>query len=47
MTSLPTFSALTLTANPDGWGPSSLPEKYKDLPFSPFSKWVAIEAEFD
>ena len=24
--------------NPDGWGPTSLPEKYKDMPYQPFSK---------
>ena len=22
----------------DGWGPSSLPEKFKDMPYQPFSK---------
>jgi len=24
--------------NPDGWGPSAVPEKYKDMPYQPFSK---------
>ena len=24
--------------NPDGWGPTDLPEKYKDMPYQPFSK---------
>ena len=22
----------------DGWGPSSLPDKFKDMPYQPFSK---------
>ena len=24
--------------NPDGWGPSGLPEQFKDMPYQPFSK---------
>lgn len=24
--------------NPDGWGPCTVPEHLKDLPFAPFSK---------
>lgn len=24
--------------NPDGWGPRQVPEKYKDMPYQPFSK---------
>ncbi|KAI1293573.1 Eukaryotic translation initiation factor 3 subunit D [Halotydeus destructor] len=24
--------------NPDGWGPSSIPEQFKDMPYQPFSK---------
>ena len=24
--------------NPDGWGPTDLPQKYKDMPYQPFSK---------
>jgi len=24
--------------NPDGWGPTDLPLKYKDMPYQPFSK---------
>ena len=24
--------------NPDGWGPTDLPPKYKDMPYQPFSK---------
>jgi translation initiation factor 3 subunit D len=24
--------------NPDGWGPCSVPEHLKDMPFAPFSK---------
>ena len=24
--------------NPDGWGPCTLPEQFKDMPYQPFSK---------
>ena len=24
--------------NPDGWGPCEVPDKYKDMPYQPFSK---------
>ncbi len=24
--------------NPTGWGPNTIPEQYKDMPYQPFSK---------
>ena len=32
------FVSPTIQANETGWGPSSVPEKYKDMPYQPFSK---------
>ena len=27
-----------ITDNPNGWGPCAVPEKFKDMPYQPFSK---------
>lgn len=32
------FISPTIQANDTGWGPSSVPERYKDMPYQPFSK---------
>nr|XP_002126137.1 eukaryotic translation initiation factor 3 subunit D-like [Ciona intestinalis] len=32
------FIPPTIQDNPEGWGPRSVPEKFKDMPFQPFSK---------
>ena len=32
------FDPPLIQDNPTGWGPSSLPEKFKDMPYQPFSK---------
>ncbi|CAK8678193.1 eukaryotic translation initiation factor 3 subunit D-like [Clavelina lepadiformis] len=32
------FIPPTIQDNPDGWGPMDLPEKFKDMPYQPFSK---------
>ena len=32
------FSIPTLHDNVDGWGPCTVPEEYKDIPYAPFSK---------
>lgn len=32
------FKVPHLEDNPDGWGPSTVPEQLKDIPFAPFSK---------
>lgn len=32
------FVPPTIQDNPNGWGPSSVPEQYKDMPYQPFSK---------
>ena len=29
---------LPVSVNEDGWGPTSLPEKFQDLPYVPFGK---------
>eukprot|EP00163_Fabomonas_tropica_P017551 TRINITY_DN3116_c0_g1_i2.p1 TRINITY_DN3116_c0_g1~~TRINITY_DN3116_c0_g1_i2.p1 ORF type:complete len:549 (+),score=175.74 TRINITY_DN3116_c0_g1_i2:65-1648(+) len=33
-----TFKAPVIHDNPEGWGPSTLPAKYRDMPFANFSK---------
>ncbi|CAI7889081.1 unnamed protein product [Closterium sp. NIES-53] len=37
---LPSLSARDqmLSDNPDGWGPTTLPEQFKDVPYAPFNK---------
>uniref|UniRef100_A0A6Q2ZA57 Eukaryotic translation initiation factor 3 subunit D n=1 Tax=Esox lucius TaxID=8010 RepID=A0A6Q2ZA57_ESOLU len=32
------FHAPEIQDNPDGWGPCAVPEKFKDMPYQPFSK---------
>ena len=32
------FSAPTIQDNPTGWGPCSMPEIFKDMPYQPFAK---------
>lgn len=32
------FELPEILDNPDGWGPSSIPEKFADMPYQPFSK---------
>eukprot|EP00240_Pyramimonas_obovata_P000671 CAMPEP_0118958674 /NCGR_PEP_ID=MMETSP1169-20130426/62744_1 /TAXON_ID=36882 /ORGANISM="Pyramimonas obovata, Strain CCMP722" /LENGTH=548 /DNA_ID=CAMNT_0006906799 /DNA_START=39 /DNA_END=1685 /DNA_ORIENTATION=+ len=32
------FLIPAIVDNPDGWGPCTLPEEYKDIPYAPFSK---------
>lgn len=32
------FTCPEIQDNPDGWGPFSVPEQYKDVPYQPFSK---------
>jgi len=32
------FEPPTIQDNPFGWGPNSIPEKFKDMPYQPFSK---------
>lgn len=32
------FTPLQIQANPAGWGPCTIPEQYKDMPYQPFSK---------
>ena len=34
----PTFTLPTIDDNPDGWGPSTLPEQFSDMPYAPFEK---------
>ncbi len=34
----PHFVCPTIVDNPDGWGPFTVPEKFKDTPYQPFSK---------
>jgi translation initiation factor 3 subunit D len=29
--------------NNDGWGPLGIPDRYKDMPYQPFSKVVVLE----
>ena len=40
--------------NPNGWGPNSVPEQFKDMPYQPFSKsdrigkvWILFKIIFD
>uniref|UniRef100_A0A672LEB0 Eukaryotic translation initiation factor 3 subunit D n=2 Tax=Clupeocephala TaxID=186625 RepID=A0A672LEB0_SINGR len=32
------FHAPVIQDNPSGWGPCAVPEKFKDMPYQPFSK---------
>jgi hypothetical protein len=32
------FDPPVIQDNPSGWGPNSVPEKFKDMPYQPFSK---------
>ena len=32
------FKSPAIQENPGGWGPCSVPEQYKDMPYQPFSK---------
>ena len=32
------FEYPVIQDNPTGWGPNSIPEKFKDMPYQPFSK---------
>ncbi|PAA59777.1 hypothetical protein BOX15_Mlig010075g2, partial [Macrostomum lignano] len=32
------FGLLEVNDNPNGWGPYTLPERYRDMPYQPFSK---------
>ncbi|CAI6000084.1 unnamed protein product [Closterium sp. NIES-64] len=32
------FPVPVLSDNPDGWGPTTLPEQFKDVPYAPFNK---------
>ena len=32
------FKFNKIPTSTDGWGPSSLPDKFKDMPYQPFSK---------
>jgi translation initiation factor 3 subunit D len=32
------FDPPVIQDNPTGWGPNSIPEKYRDMPYQPFSK---------
>lgn len=32
------YSVPEIQDNPDGWGPCTVPEHLKDMPFAPFSK---------
>ena len=32
------FNPPLIQDNPNGWGPSSLPEQFQDMPYQPFSK---------
>eukprot|EP00475_Leptophrys_vorax_P007596 TRINITY_DN14812_c0_g1_i1.p1 TRINITY_DN14812_c0_g1~~TRINITY_DN14812_c0_g1_i1.p1 ORF type:complete len:583 (-),score=51.69 TRINITY_DN14812_c0_g1_i1:242-1990(-) len=32
------FPVPVLADNPDGWGPTTLPEQFKDVPYAPFNK---------
>lgn len=34
----PRFECPLIKDNPDGWGPFTVPEQYKDVPYQPFSK---------
>ncbi|XP_076354347.1 eukaryotic translation initiation factor 3 subunit D-like isoform X4 [Tachypleus tridentatus] len=32
------FNPPIIQDNPTGWGPCSIPEQFKDMPYQPFSK---------
>lgn len=32
------FNPPPIQDNPTGWGPSSVPDQFKDMPYQPFSK---------
>ena len=34
----PAFTLPVIDDNPDGWGPSTLPEQFSDMPYAPFEK---------
>eukprot|EP00897_Mesotaenium_endlicherianum_P004132 jgi/Mesen1/3747/ME000204S03007 len=34
----PHFEVPTLSDNQDGWGPTTVPEQFKDIPYAPFNK---------
>merc|ERR1711965_1013497 len=34
----PAFTLPSIDDNPDGWGPSTLPEQFSDMPYAPFEK---------
>ena len=34
----PDFATPGVVNNPVGWGPISIPEQYRDIPYQPFSK---------
>lgn len=35
---VPHFVPPQIQDNPNGWGPSELPEQFRDMPYQPFSK---------
>uniref|UniRef100_A0A5K3F7W3 Eukaryotic translation initiation factor 3 subunit D n=2 Tax=Mesocestoides corti TaxID=53468 RepID=A0A5K3F7W3_MESCO len=35
---LPSFGSLSINCNSDGWGPSAIPDGFRDMPYQPFSK---------
>jgi len=36
------FTLCEIDDNPDGWGPSTVPEKFSDLPYQPFNKDIKL-----
>ena len=36
------FDPPQIQENPNGWGPCQVPEKFKDMPYQPFSKDVRL-----
>lgn len=32
------FTIPAIQDNPSGWGPCTIPDQYKDMPYQPFSK---------
>ena len=38
MSTMAHFISPAIQENPGGWGPCSVPEQYKDMPYQPFSK---------
>ena len=37
MPGLPHFEIPTLSDNSDGWGPTTVPEQFKNVPYAPFN----------